>query len=96
MGLLSGFFICKSVPNQELPIETAGACAGACDRPFKLELTANETVSHWPVLGMLQGDTPFMERLFKLVGHGSYGPCYRCCLEGSHIAGAVRCVWDVP
>lgn len=59
---------------------------------FQLKLATYTTVPHWPVLMMLQGDTPFMEKLFKLASHTSYGACYRCCLEGEHLAGAVRCV----
>lgn len=70
--------------------------AGRASTPFQLQLSASSTVPHWPVLGLLQGDTPFMEKLFKLASHGSYGACYRCSLEGEHIAGAVRCVFPIP
>lgn len=57
-------------------------------RPVRISLPGGFCRDVWPVLGFVEGDIPFMEKLTNSIGHSAKQACLRCALKGKHHAEA--------
>lgn len=50
--------------------------------PVPVTMQDGSVIKIWPVLGFVEGDIPWLEKLTNSIGHGGKHSCYRCALNG--------------
>ena len=67
--------------------------------PCSLSIVAGgdtQAMKHWPILAVVEGDTPAMSILMCYCGHTAINACPRCCIPGVYLNNATRCVPRKP